>query len=216
MSMPYQIRRSDRARRIRVSVDGNGEVIVVLPRRSPERHAAEAVKQLTPWIERRRRVVRQAAAEVGRAPGTLPYLGETLTLVPEPGRTRVQRRGDRLLVPDVDATAAIERWYRAQARREVAPRLDAACRRAGKTYSGLTIRGQKTRWASCSAKGAMSFNWRLLLAPPEILDYVVEHEVAHLTYMDHSPRFWKLLASRVPEWRTHSQWLRRYGPTLNL
>jgi predicted metal-dependent hydrolase len=216
MSVPYQIRRSDRARRIRVSVDNNGEVVVVLPRRSPARHAEEAVKQLGPWIERRRRAVTQAAAEVRRAPGTLPYLGETLTLVAEPGRERVHRRGDVLLVPEGDNREVIERWYRRQARIEVAPRLDAACRRAGKTYTGLTIRGQKTRWASCSAKGAMSFNWRLLLAPPEILDYVVEHEVAHLTYMDHSPRFWNLLASRVPEWRTHSAWLRRYGPTLTL
>src|SRR4051794_15069723 len=177
MSVPYRIRRSDRARRIRVSVEGNGEVVVVLPRRSPERHAEEAVKQLTPWIERRRRAVTQASREVGRAPGTVPYLGETLTLLGEPGRERVHRRGDVLLVPEGDATEAIERWYRRQARVEVAPRLDAACARAGKAYTGLTIRGQKTRWASCSAKGTMSFNWRLLLAPPEILDYVVEHEV---------------------------------------
>jgi predicted metal-dependent hydrolase len=62
----------------------------------------------------------------------------------------------------------------------------------------------------------MSFNWRLLLAPPEILDYVVEHEVAHLEVMDHSPRFWRLLASRAPRWREHSEWLRRYGSTLTL
>src|SRR3954451_11615712 len=216
MSVPYRIRRSDRARRIRVSVDGNGEIVVVLPRRSPERHAEEAVRELRPWIERRRRAVASAAAEVGRAPGTVPYLGETLTLVPEPGRTRVARRGDRLLVPDTGAGEALERWYRRQARVEVAPRLDAACARAGKAYTGLTIRGQKTRWASCSAKGTMSFNWRLLLAPPEILDYVVEHEVAHLSYMDHSPRFWRLLASRVPEWRTPPQSLLPYGPTLTL
>src|SRR6478735_158634 len=216
MSVPYRIRRSDRARRIRVSVEGNGDVVVVLPLRSPERHAEEAVKQLGPWIERRRRAVATAAAEVGRAPGTVPYLGETLTLVPEPGRTRVARRGDRLLVPDTGAREALERWYRQRARIEVAPRLDAACARAGKRYTGLTIRAQKTRCASCSAKGTMSFNWRLLLAPPEILDYVVEHEVAHLTYMDHSPRFWALLASRAPDWRRRSEWLRRYGPTLTL
>jgi predicted metal-dependent hydrolase len=62
----------------------------------------------------------------------------------------------------------------------------------------------------------MSFNWRLLLAPPEILDYVVEHEVAHIEVMDHSPRFWRLLESRVPDWREHSGWLRRYGSTLTL
>jgi predicted metal-dependent hydrolase len=216
MSMPYRIRRSDRARRIRVSVDGNGEIEVVLPRRSPERHAEQAVQQLAPWIERRRRAVARAASEVGRAPGTVPYLGETLTLVPEAGRSRVVRRGDRLLVPFDDAPGALERWYRERARAEVAPRLDAACARAGTSYSGLAIRGQKTRWASCSSKGTMSFNWRLLLAPPEILDYVVEHEVCHLEVMDHSPKFWRLLASRVPEWRSRSAWLKRYGSTLTL
>ena len=128
----------------------------------------------------------------------------------------MHRRGDLLLVPEGDARDAIERWYRNQARKEVAPRLDAAVARAGKSYTRLTIRGQRTRWASCSSTGAMSFNWRLLLAPPEILDYVVEHEVAHLTVMDHSPRFWALLESRVPDWRTHARWLKRYGGTLSL
>ena len=97
-----------------------------------------------------------------------------------------------------------------------APRLDTAVARAGTSYRGLTIRSQRTRWASCSSKGGMSFNWRLLLAPPAILDYVVEHEVCHLEVMDHSPRFWALLESRVPDWRTPSRWLKRYGSTLVL
>ena len=213
---PYRIRRSDRARRVRVSVDGDGQVEVVLPRRAPERHAAEAVRELAPWIERRRRAVARAVAEVGRIPGTLPYLGETLRLVPEPGRTRVHRRGADLLVPASDSRPALERWYRRRARVEIAARLDASTARAGTRYAGLTIRAQRTRWASCSSTGAMSFNWRLLLAPPEVLDYVVEHEVCHLEVMDHSPRFWRLLAARVPDWRRPAAWLRRYGPTLTL
>src|SRR4051794_52341 len=213
---PYRIRRSSRARRVRVSVDGSGQVEVVLPRRAPERHAAQAVAELAPWIDRRRRAVARARAEVGRAPGTLPYLGSVLDVVPEPGRTRVHRRGDALLVPAGDAKSALERWYRRAARLEIAPRLDAATARAGTQYTGLTIRGQRTRWASCSASGAMSFNWRLLLAPEPVLDYVVEHEVCHLEVMDHSPRFWRLLAARVPDWREHARWLRRYGSTLVL
>jgi predicted metal-dependent hydrolase len=212
----YRIRRSDRARRVRVSVDGSGEIEVVLPRRAPERHAAEAVRELAPWIERRRRAVERAAAENARAPGTVPYLGETLHLRPEPGRTRVHRRGDILLVPPGDPREALERWYRRRAPAEIRPRLDAATARAGTRYTGLTIRAQRTRWASCSSKGAMSFNWRLLLAPPEVLDYVVEHEVCHLEVMDHSPRFWRLLAARAPDWRARSAWLKRYGSTLVL
>jgi predicted metal-dependent hydrolase len=112
--------------------------------------------------------------------------------------------------------AALERWYRRRAREEVTPRLDAACARAGTSYERLQIRGQRTRWASCSSTGAMSFNWRLLLAPAEILDYVVEHEVAHLEVLDHSRRFWDLLASRCPDWRQREAWLRRHGHALRL
>ena len=212
----FRVRRSPRARRVRVSVDGAGEVEVVLPKRAPERAAAQAVRELTPWIERRRRTLARAAAEIARPEGTVPYLGRDLRLVPQPGRERVHRRGDELLVPKRDAAAAIERWYRRQARAEIGPRLDAAVARAGTSYTGLTIRGQKTRWASCSTTGHMSFNWRLLLAPEAVLDYVVEHEVCHLERMDHSPRFWALLESRVPDWREHARWLRRYGPTLVL
>jgi predicted metal-dependent hydrolase len=110
----------------------------------------------------------------------------------------------------------VERWYRRRAREQLAPLLDAACARAGTAYSGLQIRGQRTRWASCSSTGAMSFNWRLLLAPPEILEYVVEHEVAHLEVLDHSASFWELLASRCPDWQLHEDWLRRHGHALRL
>ena len=211
----YTLRRSNRARRVRVSVDGEGAVSVTLPKRAARREADAAVRELAPWIERRRRALARAAAEVARTPGTLPYVGRELRVLPQPGRTRVHRRGDELLVPPND-TAAIERWYRRAARIEIGPRLDAAVARAGVTYTGLTIRGQKTRWASCSAGGAMSFNWRLLLAPEAVLDYVVEHEVCHLEVLDHSPRFWRLLESRVPDWRVHAGWLRRYGSTLVL
>jgi predicted metal-dependent hydrolase len=212
----YRIRRSQRARRVRVTVESDGSVLVTLPRKAPERAAKEAVVELGPWIARRRRLLARAAAELARPAGTVPYLGRALTLVPEPGRERVHRRGDILLVPERDPLPALERFYRRAARAEIAPRLDAATARAGTMYSRLTIRGQRTRWASCSTGGAMSFNWRLLLAPEEILDYVVEHEVCHLEVMDHSPRFWALLGSRVPGWRAHAAWLRRYGSTLTL
>src|ERR671936_1209685 len=95
--IPYRVRRSQRARRVRVSVDGDGRVEVVLPARAAERRAAEAVRELRPWIERRRRAVARAAAEVARAPDTVPYLGDALRLVPERDRKRVHRRRSDLL-----------------------------------------------------------------------------------------------------------------------
>jgi predicted metal-dependent hydrolase len=215
--LPYRVRRSDRARRVRVSVDARGEVEVVLPRRSPERAAAAAIVELRPWIDRRLAeagALRQQLAARGDA---LPYLGRDLTLRSDPGRTRVHRRGDDLLVPaGAGAQDAIERWYRRAAAREIAPRLDAAVAALGTSYSRLTIRNQRTRWGSCSSSGAMSFNWRLLLAPEPVLDYVVWHEACHLRVMDHSTTFWTLVRRHCPDYEDHRRWLRRHGTTLVL
>jgi len=216
-ALPYAVRRSDRARRVRVTVDPGRGVEVVLPRRAPQRAAADAILELEPWIRRRLDELEAARSVVAARGDTVPYLGTSLRLVPERGRTRVQRRGEELRVPGgADREPALERWYRRAARDEVAARLDHACALAGLSYTGLTIRGQRTRWASCSRSGAMSFNWRLLLAPAEVLDYVVWHEVCHLRVMDHSPRFWALLERWCPDCREHSRWLRRHGRTLVL
>jgi predicted metal-dependent hydrolase len=217
-AIPYTIRRAPAARRVRVHVDAERGVEVVLPPRAGERAAAAAVSELRPWIERRMGELRAARERVGHRPGVVPYLDERLDLVPEAGRERVHRRGDALLVPGErhQARAALERWYRRAARTEIAPRLDSATASVGLAYSGLSIRGQRTRWASCSPTGAMSFNWRLLLAPSAVLDYVVWHEVCHLEIADHSARFWRLLARRCPGYREHAAWLRRNGQALVL
>ncbi len=216
-SIRYSVRRSERARRVRVTVDAARGIEVVLPRRAAEREAAAAIRELRPWIERRMAELQRARAAVAARGDTVPYLGSLLLLVAEPGRRRVHRRGEELLVPDDESSwDALERWYRRAAYHEIAPRLDRACAQAGTSYSKLTIRGQRTRWASCSRGGTMSFNWRLLLAPEPVLDYVVWHEVCHLEVMDHSPRFWALLASRCPSCRDDARWLRRHGSTLVL
>jgi predicted metal-dependent hydrolase len=214
----YAIRRSPRARRVRVVVEHDGEVVVVLPRRARDSEAAAAVVELRPWIERRLREAAAVRERVAGTPGTVPYLGEELVLVPERGRTRVHRRGDELLVPSgtAAALAALERWYRRAARAEIAPRLDRAVDALDRSYTQLTIRNQRTRWGSCSATGAMSFNWRLLLAPEEVLDYVVWHEACHLLVLDHSPRFWRLLEHHLPGYRDPRRWLRANGAALVL
>jgi hypothetical protein len=216
--LDYTVRRSSRARRVRVAVDLERGVEVVLPRSAPLRAAERAVVELRPWIDRRLAEVAAQRAVIAARGSTVPYLGRDLRLVPEPGRTRVRRRGDELLVPAEPACRrqALERWYRRMARAEIAPRLDRAVAALGTTYTTLAIRNQRTRWGSCSATGAMSFNWRLLLAPPDVLDYVVWHEACHRIVMDHSPRFWALLARHLPGYETPRRWLRRHGATLVL
>ena len=227
-AIAYTVRRSERARHARILVSPEG-VEVVVPRRFALRQVEPFVAQKSAWIERTLRRMRASEQEVPRARledgGEVPYLGERLALRVrvDPGRVRphVARRDSALVIgvgrPGRPAVHdALERWYRRRARQEVGARLDAAVGRAGAGYSSLQIRGQRTRWASCSSSGAMSFNWRLLLAPEEILDYVVEHEVAHLQVHDHSDRFWSLLAARCPGWREHERWLHRHGHALRL
>ena len=215
---PYTVRRSTRARLVRVVVEADGAVVVVLPQRARDREADAAVRELGPWIARRRAEAAARDVRLSRPAGTVPYLGELLELVPEAGRTRALRRGARLHVPaEADAqAAAIERWYRRAARAEVLPRLQEASATLGRPFTRLTIRDQRTRWGSCSAQGAMSFNWRLLLGPPEVLDYVVWHEACHLVHLDHSPRFWALVAEHRPGYRGPQRWLRANGAGLHL
>lgn len=216
----YTIRRSPRARRITVKVDPcAGAVEVVLPQRAHTADAERAVRELAPWIARRQaKAARARAAIAARPPGTVPYLGRELALVTEPARTRVHRIGDTLLVPR--DRAALERWYRRRAQSELAPRVEGAVKElAGRervAYARTVIRDQRTRWGSCSARGTISLNWRLLLAPDEVAEYVVVHEACHLVEMNHSPVFWALVAELYPGFESPRRWLRSHGATLNL
>ncbi len=122
----------------------------------------------------------------------------------------VNRRENR---PASDLTdtqrAALEKRYIDAARAYFLPLT-------GGSFNRITIRDQKTRWGSCSARGTLSFNWRLMLAPPAVLDYVVVHELCHLTHMDHSKAFWAHVESVCPDYRIHRKWLKEHGQELIL
>ena len=214
--LAYTIRRSTRARRIRVSVDPHTGVEVVIPQRATKKEAQAAVAELRPWIDRRLHDVHAARQRLASPSGTVPFLGDHLRLQYDEGRTRAHRKADVLHVPAADAHEAIERWYRVQARAEIAPRLTRATDALGRIHTTLSIRNQRTRWGSCSATGAMSFNWRLLLAPEPVLDYVVWHEACHLVVMDHSRNFWTLVERHLPGYREPRRWLRQNGAALVL
>ena len=202
---------------------------MVVPRRMSVKGLEPFLASKRPWVERTLRRLREAQRDGPiadlRDGGSVPYLGRRLGLSVqvESGRARslVRQRGELLEVIVAEAEletlrAALEHWYRRRARAEVGTRLDAATARAGTGYVRLVVRDQRTRWASCSSSGTMSFNWRLLLAPEEILSYVVEHEVAHLEVPAHSARFWALVARRCPDHEACRRWLRRHGPALRL
>jgi len=215
--LQYTIRRSPRARRIRVKVDPHDGVEVVIPQRATHEHAHAAIVELRPWIDRRLDEARSARERVQSPPGTVPFLGAHLRLRHDPRRSRAVRRDGELWLPQREPNEALERWYRAQARAEIAPRLTKATETLGVTKATtLAIRNQRTRWGSCSSTGAMSFNWRLVLAPEPVLDYVVWHEACHLVVPNHSSRFWALVERHLPGYREPRRWLRRNGAALVL
>ena len=127
-------------------------------------------------------------------------------------------RAKRRPVSDLTDTqrAALEKRYIEAAREYFPKRVAYFLPLTGGSYERITIRDQKTRWGSCSAKGTLSFNWRLMLAPPAVLDYVVVHELCHLTHMDHSAAFWALVEQVCPDYRTHRKWLKEHGQELVL
>ena len=110
---------------------------------------------------------------------------------------------------------AIKRRYREQARRKFEERVVFYHPLTGGHYTSITIRDQKSRWGSCSSRGTLSFNYRLIFAPPEILDYVVVHELCHLTHMNHSKDFWNKVASVMPDYKIHRKWLKEHGNELS-
>ncbi len=202
-------------------------VELVLPERMALEDVEGWVESRRPWVERTLRRYEQAASEIPavdlRDGGSVPFLGEPLELrvVVERARKRVHvKRTGEVLTAKVatrsDLEYALENWFRARAFEEIEPRLDDAVARVGQSYEQLQIRAQKSRWGSCSSTGTLCFNWRLLMAPAAVLDYVIEHEVAHLDAPDHSKRFWAIVDARCPDRREHERWLKRYGSALRL
>lgn len=137
------------------------------------------------------------------------------------GHGWVQRRGRTLHVhvrslASDDVRALLERWYRRQAKSELPGRLMRHAHRLALYPHKVTIRGQKTRWGSCSEHGTISLNWRLMLLPAELADYVLVHELCHLRYMDHSARFWALVREAMPHYEACSERLRAMQGALAL
>ena len=122
-------------------------------------------------------------------------------------REQVPKLGlERLAVSESDARTAARELISAMAEEEA--------RAIGVAFNGIQIGSQRALWGSCSARGVLAFNWRLVLVPHEVLDYVVVHELCHLRVLNHSRHFWSLVERHRPEWRTHRDWLRAYGPEL--
>jgi predicted metal-dependent hydrolase len=216
----FTVRRSVRSSRLRVRVDPDGVVEVVAPVRASERAIRSFVATNGEWIERvrdRQLARSRASAKLGlRDEASVRIYGERLAIRPGAARgTSARRTAETIDAPADETNRAVVRLLRREARRVLEQRVRFHAERLGLSPGRLSVRDPRSRWGSCSASGALSFSWRLVLAPPPVLDYVVVHELCHLRHHDHSPRFWSAVEAAEPGWRLAASWLRTHGAELH-
>lgn len=211
---PVVVRRVRRARRFRIRVDArNGEAVLVLPSRAPLGAGRAFAQTNAAWLRAR---LDELPPRVAFAPGAEIQLeGETCLLLDAPGRGVQFDQG--LICVGAQGGRFAQRltdWLKRRARARIAARAHELAQRLGRPLGRIGIRDPKARWGSCSAKGDLSFSWRLILAPPQVLDYVVAHEVAHLAHPHHGPRFWRAVERLMPDYAAARAWLNRHGSEL--
>ncbi|MBM2575125.1 M48 family metallopeptidase [Jannaschia sp. Os4] len=203
---------SARARRMTLRVGRtDGRVSLVVPKGMPLREAEGFVAAHADWIARQ---VEAAPAprrvEVG---GTLPLMGREVPVVEGAGRA-ARWTGAAVAVPPDRPGPRVAALCRTLARTHLLEAVDRHATALGRPFGKVTLRDTRSRWGSCTSRGDLMFSWRLILAPPEVLDYVAAHEVAHLAHMDHSARFWDCVGRLMPGYAPRRAWLRREGAAL--
>ncbi|MEL7563025.1 SprT family zinc-dependent metalloprotease [Dehalogenimonas sp. 4OHTPN] len=196
-----------------IEIKADGVVVVRAPRRVQPGLIAGFVKRHADWIALKQ-------AEITQRPRAEPkgfvegedflFLGQTCRLhFVEAGVPKIDFNGHIQLprAKESQARDLIEDWYRAQARKVITQNIEQRVSEMGCRPSGLRITGARQRWGSCGIRGALNFNWRLVMAPPDIIDYIVVHEMAHLKFRGHGRQFWKFVEQFVPRYQEKRQWL---------
>jgi predicted metal-dependent hydrolase len=222
--VPVELRRHAGARRLTLRVSKTRRAVVVtVPAECRMDEAGRFLRSHIDWVRER----------LGRVPEPVPFVDGAKVPVrgrqhrirfAGPARGTAVVRAEELAggMPHLTISGRIEHaarrlkdWLAEEARDDLDARVTWHAKRLGVRVRRIGLRDQTTRWGSCSASGLLSFSWRLILAPPFVLDYVAAHEVAHLVEMNHGPRFWKLVAKAVPRLDEAKDWLRTEGTHLH-
>lgn len=221
-SVPVILRRSARARRISLRLGQKGEAFVLtLPERAREADAVHFAERHRGWMETR---LQRLPEQVAFAPGaTIPFRGEPHRLEARGGlRGLVRAEADEAGASLISVPGSPEHFARkltdflkGEARRDLTCAVAAYCAAIDVEERRIALRDPATRWGSCSTSGTLSFSWRLILAPPDVLDYLAAHEVAHIAHMNHGAGFWRLVRRICPHTDEAEGWLKRHGRSLH-
>ena len=209
------LRRSARARRFSLRVSRiDVQVTLTLPARARESEALAFARSQTEWL---RRALAQSPASERPAPGgSILFEGELRQIVEGAVRAPRLDGGQLIVPPGADRLAArLEAFLKVCARQRLQAATEGYAAQLGRPFRRITLRDTRSRWGSCAQDGSLSYNWRLIMAPPGVLDYVAAHEVAHLEQMNHSPAFWAVVAGLRPGYAAERAWLKRHGSALH-
>lgn len=211
------LKRSAKARRFSLRVSRlDGRVTLSLPLRAREAEALEFLRGQEGWLRATLRGMPDALVQGVAIGSVISVEGRALTLAQGSGRA-VRVEGDLLLVPGDPGQAGVRvaAWLRVLARDRLARASGHYAGLLGRRYTRLTLRDTRSRWGSCSPTGALMYSWRLIMAPPAVLDYVAAHEAAHLVEMNHSAAYWAVVSSIYPGWQHQRAWLHGHGQSLH-
>ncbi|MFV0244631.1 MAG: M48 family metallopeptidase [Qingshengfaniella sp.] len=211
-----RLRRHARARRLSLRVSRlDGRVTLTLPHRVQLEAAARFLAEQGDWV--RGHVGDRRPPPALRIGGSVPVEGVARPLIALPAGQRRPALTDQgvVLRPDQPAGPQLVGLLRVMARDRLARAAEGHACTLNQRIARISLRDTRSRWGSCTSDGRLMFSWRLIMAPPEILDYVAAHEVAHLVEMNHSPAFWRVVAGICPGYRAHRAWLRQHGAGLH-
>ncbi len=210
-----RLRRSRRARRLSLRVSGlDGRVTLTMPPRARMREAEAFLREREGWI--RDNMKRAPEALRPRIGGAILWEGREIGIREGNGRA-ARLEGGMILVPPDPARvpARIAALMKGAARERLLAASERYAAEIGARIGRISLRDPRSRWGSCSSDGNLMYSWRLIMAPPEVLDYVAAHEVAHLREMNHSPAYWQIVERICPDFATHRAWLKENGALLH-
>jgi predicted metal-dependent hydrolase len=211
------LKRSARARRFSLRVSRlDGRVTLSMPTRAREGEAMAFLRGHEDWLRQTLQAMPDAARRLVGIGSVVPVEGRELQVAAGTGRG-VRVEGDSLMVPGDPATAGarVAAWLKVVARDRLARASTHYAELVGRSYASLALRDTRSRWGSCSPDGRLMYSWRLVMAPPAVLDYVAAHEVAHLVELNHSAAYWKVVTGICPDWKDHRAWLKTHGNSLH-
>ena len=218
-----EINKLVRSRRKTLSliVEPDGTLTVRAPLRMKESDIRSFIEQKKAWIKRKQVKAREEALPVRlyMDEERFWYLGKEvpLRIVPDGNPALVMEKSFKLTESaQPQAESIFTAWYKKQARKVITERVELFARQHGFKVKKIRISSARTRWGSCSQKGTLSFSWRLVMAPLNVIDYVVVHELCHLKEMNHSKTFWVQVETILPDYKTRRKWLKNHGKKLIL